>query len=405
MSGKWLVACSGGPDSMALVDMCLKSEIDISLAHVNYHHREQADEEMEYVKDYAKNHGVDCYVLDDEFKYEGNFEAEAREWRYDFFVRLVKEHNFKGVLVGHHQDDLLETFLMQEERNSEPSYYGLREENMYHGILVRRPLLSYTKKELQAYCDTRGIKYYIDYTNSDTSLTRNRIRHDVIDILSKNERQYYIKEIEMKNAIKRERDCRVRTYVREDRVSISQYRYLSEEERHALLRVSMDDISNRLSDGFIKEIDNIIMKEDDFVIDVHDYQIVQDKGYFFKWYEIEDYCDVYHSIDEILMVEDKEAYGIRKGEKGVNALSVISDDFPLKIRNYHEGDSIEMRFGKKKVSRFFIDRKIPKFMRKAWPVVENSKGEVIFVSGLGCNVTHFTDLPTFNVLQYPKYTS
>ena len=61
---------------------------------------------------------------------------------------------------------------------------------------------------------------------------------------------------------------------------------------------------------------------------------------------------------------------------------------------------IEMRYGCKKVHRFFIDRHIPLYQRQFWPVIENAKGNVIFVPGLGCDKYHYTVNPTLNVLEY-----
>jgi tRNA(Ile)-lysidine synthase len=69
---------------------------------------------------------------------------------------------------------------------------------------------------------------------------------------------------------------------------------------------------------------------------------------------------------------------------------VTEKDFPICIRNVKPGDKIEMRFGTKSLSRFFIDRKINRIDRKHWLVMENQAGKVIFVPGLGCDVEHFS---------------
>ena len=142
----WLAAVSGGPDSMAMLDMCIRQGMPLAAAHVNYHHRPEADAEEAYVKDFCLSHGIRLFVKNDPFIYEGNFEAAARKHRYDFFAEIVKENGYAGVLVAHQEDDLIETYIMQKEKNIVPEYYGLKEEMMYHGILIRRPLLSHTKK-------------------------------------------------------------------------------------------------------------------------------------------------------------------------------------------------------------------------------------------------------------------
>ncbi|MBR2728158.1 MAG: tRNA lysidine(34) synthetase TilS, partial [Solobacterium sp.] len=150
--GVWLAAVSGGPDSMALLDMCLKAGVRTAAAHVNYHYRDQADEEEAYVRAFCEARGIVCHVLNEPFTWEGNFEAAARKHRYDFFAFLVRQYGYAGVLTGHQEDDLIETYLMQEEKGIIPEYYGLREALMYSGVQIRRPLLDHTKKELQEYC-------------------------------------------------------------------------------------------------------------------------------------------------------------------------------------------------------------------------------------------------------------
>ena len=64
-------------------------------------------------------------------------------------------------------------------------------------------------------------------------------------------------------------------------------------------------------------------------------------------------------------------------------------DYPITIRNYKEGDSIKMRYGTKKINRFFIDNKISHLDRKKWPVMLNSNGDIILVPGIGCDKYHY----------------
>ena len=80
-------------------------------------------------------------------------------------------------------------------------------------------------------------------------------------------------------------------------------------------------------------------------------------------------------------------------------MTLHEDDFPITIRNVEEHDVIELRFGNKKINRWFIDRKIPKKERKIWPVVVNAKGNVILVPKIGCDIAHFSNNPTIFVLK------
>ena len=85
-SKKYVVACSFGPDSMALLDMMIKENYDLVVAHVNYHKRKESDFEQSSLIEYCKKHGVHCCVLDKrDLKHAGNFQEWARRFRYQFF--------------------------------------------------------------------------------------------------------------------------------------------------------------------------------------------------------------------------------------------------------------------------------------------------------------------------------
>ena len=399
-TGKWLAAVSGGPDSMALAGMCLEKGIDIALAHVNYHHRDQADEEEAYVRFFAEEHGLMVYVRNEPFVFQGNFEAAARAWRYDFFAEVVKANGFAGVLVAHQEDDLIETFLMQEEKELIPEYYGLAAEIMYHGVLIRRPLLDQTAAQLKEYCRSHQIRYYTDATNASEEYTRNRIRHQQVEPLSRSERDMILREIRMKNAVLQERRCRVKTLIRQEKIRLDEYRKQKQEERDTLLRIFLEQVSEKaISLAYLREIDSVLMKKDDFMIPFRQHWIVQKDSCFFLYQEQAEDCDVYSSLPELKNGAGRY-YRVTAGQPGVNAVSVTASDFPLKIRSFREGDAIQMRFGTKAVHRFFIDRHIPLYERRRWPIVENARGEIILVPGLGCDASHYSTKPDFNVLQY-----
>ena len=410
LNGKWLCAVSGGPDSMALLHMCIEVGMEIAVAHVNYHQRDSAGEEESYVHSFCEAHQVECYVRNERFTYEGNFEASARKWRYDFFVSLVKEKHFMGVLIAHQEDDVLETYFMQEERKLVPAYYGLKEENMYHGILVKRPLLKYTKKDLEEYCQSHAIRYYLDMTNEDTAYARNKIRKEVVGPMNRFERDMVLQEIAAKNAERQERNCRVNTMIDTDRVNLDQYRSLPEQDRFALLRMVIEPerhenpdeiLESKMTLAHCKEIDHVLMTQDDFMISAHGTFLMQQNHYFFLHQEFQTYSYTIANPKELLSLGQQDCFGIQTGEKGIYAVTIREEDYPLILRNFQKGDRISLRFGEKKISRFLIDHKIPQYLRKTWPVLCNYRGNVIFVPGIGCDVAHFSDSPTVNVIQYP----
>ena len=133
-------------------------------------------------------------------KITNNIEERCREIRYAFFANILKDNSrFAAVLVAHHQDDLLETYLLQKQRNILPNYYGLKEENIIYGIKIIRPLLGYKKCELEAFCKENHIPYALDYTNFLDVFSRNKIRHHVIEKMTEEDRRKLLLEIENKN--------------------------------------------------------------------------------------------------------------------------------------------------------------------------------------------------------------
>ena len=123
----------------------------------------------------------------------------ARAERYHFYHELLEKYHGDAILLAHHLDDHLETYLMQMERGSKGVYYGIQEETVLYDCKVLRPLLSYTKQELLAYCIEHQVPYGFDESNFTDDYTRNRIRHSYIDHMSRKEKEELAAEIAEKN--------------------------------------------------------------------------------------------------------------------------------------------------------------------------------------------------------------
>ncbi len=395
--GKWLTAVSGGPDSMALLYLCEREDISFSAVHVNYHHRPEAEEEEAYVRAYCEEHGIELFVRSDPFEYSGNFEASARDWRYTWFAQIAEKYGFSGVLTAHHQDDLIETYVMQKEKGLTPEYFGLQEQIYYKDLRICRPLLSLTKADLIRCCESAGIRYYTDKTNRDVSYTRNRIRYEVIDGLTILQRQEILAEISQKNHELRKVRTDADHHIDHGRVNLKNYRACEEEVRLQILR-ALADTAIHHSKAQYREIDHQLMNRDDFMIPLDERCFCQERGYFFLELPGQPYEYIYNSPEELY--GRQKYFHIEQGTPGVNAVTLKEDDYPVTIRSYLPGDTIRMRFGSKKVHRFFIDRHIPLYQRPLWPVMVNRKGEVILVCGLGCDNKHYSILPTVTVIQY-----
>ena len=109
LSKKYIVACSGGPDSMALLDMLRNHNFNIVVAMVNYKTRLESDDEENLVRSYCDKYNIKCVVSIFDEKQKGNFEDIARKYRYNFFANLYQSENASGLFVAHHKDDVIET--------------------------------------------------------------------------------------------------------------------------------------------------------------------------------------------------------------------------------------------------------------------------------------------------------
>ena len=188
MLKKILVACSGGPDSIALLNMYAKKHLVKAVVHINYNYRKSSKRDKEIVKKFCHQHHLKLYLKTINKKiYQTNkirnFEAWARKKRYDFFLLISKLTNTKRILIAHHLDDFIETSIMQLRKNHFRNFYGIKQINYYKNLMIYRPLLKkIDKNEILNYCKIHQLKFGIDETNFDLNYERNYIRW----ILSKN---------------------------------------------------------------------------------------------------------------------------------------------------------------------------------------------------------------------------
>ncbi len=177
MEKKYLAAVSGGPDSMALLDL-YKDQIK-AVCNVNYKKRVDSDIDQKIVEEYCKQHGIECYVKvlsDKDYELGGNFQNLARIIRYDFFLEIAHQLKIDTILIAHNLNDHLETAYMNIEKHSLSPYYGIKKVNHYHDLRIIRPLLDVKKQDLQTYCDLKKIPYAIDSSNCQDIYERNKIR-------------------------------------------------------------------------------------------------------------------------------------------------------------------------------------------------------------------------------------
>lgn len=387
-----IVACSGGPDSMALLDqMVKKQQYKIIVCHVNYQKRESAYRDEKIVRDYCRKHQLIFRLLKPIYDHSDNFQAWARNVRYEFFEQVCLEFSCKDVFVAHQMDDHLETYIFQKKRNMLCDCFGLKDIVYKNEIIIHRPLLSYTKQELENYCHFHWVDYGIDESNLSNDYTRNQIRHSIIDSMSKSEKEKMCIQIEKDNQKLKER----RQFAKDFLISFQVDELLQLEDNWFILDCFLfSTIHHHFSKKYLLDLCDKLKK--DICIEIENYYLerYQNQLYIEKKQE-----KIYVELKELNYFVCKE-FGLFSSGKTIEGMTVSSQDFPLVIRTVQEKDCIVLRYGTKNIHRFFVDRKIPKIQRKKWLVVENQKKEIIFVPQIGCDVKHFSVKSNLFMIQY-----
>ena len=183
---KVVVALSGGSDSVCLLHVLLALKYNVVAAHCNFHLRgEESMRDERFVRDLCANVGVELEVREFDttaYATAGKISVEmaARELRYDFFEEMRVRFGAKVVAVAHHQDDCIETFLLNAVRGT--GVKGLGGIKAHSGNVVR-PLLCVSHAEILKELARIGQTYVDDSTNQENVYMRNKVRLDVMPIL------------------------------------------------------------------------------------------------------------------------------------------------------------------------------------------------------------------------------
>ncbi|HEY5668034.1 MAG TPA: tRNA lysidine(34) synthetase TilS [Candidatus Saccharimonadales bacterium] len=174
--GKYVVAVSGGVDSMVLLNVLSKQPgLQLVVAHFEHGIRSDSDEDRVLVEREAKRLGLP-FVCEHGKLGAGASEAAAREARYGFLRTVQKTNGARAIITAHHQDDLIETAILNMLRGT--GRKGLSALADSHDII--RPLLHIPKAEILSYALAHHIVWREDSTNADDAYLRNYIRHTVM---------------------------------------------------------------------------------------------------------------------------------------------------------------------------------------------------------------------------------
>jgi len=180
---KNLLAFSAGIDSSALFFLLRDAQIPFDIALVNYGTRTQSDVEEAHAHALASQYGMQCFTKKAP-AFEKNFEKNARDFRYDFFEKIITEQDYETLLTAHQLNDRLEWFLMRLSRGAGLSELtGMETIERRSGYTLVRPLLAFPKSELLDYLKKHHCPYFVDESNHDEQYERNRFRKHFSDPL------------------------------------------------------------------------------------------------------------------------------------------------------------------------------------------------------------------------------
>lgn len=414
-----LLAVSGGVDSMVLLELLMKMPPEkrpkIVVGHFNHQLREVSEQEEKGLREYCLMKNIPFFSerwFDIEKNGLTNMEENARNARYAFLFKIMKTQGCDSLITAHHGDDQVETIFMKMLRGSLLSnFVGIQAVSKREGYQIIRPLLPFSKSDIELYAKQQHIMYWQDETNHSEKHLRNRIRKNILPKV-KSENPNYIQTF---------------SYFTNQ---IRAHNELVEEYIRPKLEKMLGDEGQLLLEPFLKESDATksyllqLFFQSELIAKggkLSNQQLVQvmiglsgegNKEYYLgnNWYAQKTYGKliVYHglenrqiisgimeeevSLNEFVLINRESAICLterhtpppkQKGWKEHDCLLVSGVELPLKVRGFAQGDRfiLNEKGETKKIARYFIDQKIPKENRKMIPLLVNVRGQVLWILG------------------------
>lgn len=378
-SQRVLLAVSGGADSMLMLHFFRTAGFSFGVAHCNFNLRgHESDADEQFVADYCDRYNLQYFVRrfdTEEFALSNRISIEmaARDLRYDWFNQLLKLHQFDYLATAHHQDDAIETFLINLSRGS--GIKGLSGIQVKSGNVIR-PMLFTNRDDILSYCARFKVDFRTDSSNSELVFKRNLIRNRIIPLLEE------VNPAFRKNALKTIINLNETGQLFQQRITEIKALVYSEDKQGAMIHIEklsgLSPVKTILFElirefGFKPEqLDDIVQsltKESGRQFYSETHRLVKDRDFLLisglkpsedRIYYIEANCEsiqrpVSLSFEQI----DRSPEFRYSSNPNVADLDADKLEFPLILRHWHEGEYFQPlgMSGLKKLSDFFIDEK------------------------------------------------
>tara|TARA_Y100000589_G_scaffold253671_1_gene242418 strand:+ start:21826 stop:23148 length:1323 start_codon:yes stop_codon:yes gene_type:complete len=396
---KFLLAVSGGIDSMVLTHLFHKNQLNFAVAHCNFKLRKNdSDEDEKFIHDFCSKHHIPFYVKSfdtEKFAKENRLSVQmaARELRYQFFFEILETENFDYLATAHHANDQAETILSNLIRGT--GIDGLK------GMLflqnnIFRPLLSFTKSELTAFAKNNNIAWREDSSNASIKYKRNAIRHKIIPGIEK------LNPAFIENILSFSEKMMQTQTIYFEKITEEKKQYFKEENKIIYIDKSFDDELESPTQylfewikpyGFnytqSKEILASIAKtgrlfySENYILTIDRKQLIISAKENSNTNETHfKYLNDLQKAFEVQLIDKPNLTSFHADPKyGYFDLGKIT--FPLMLRTWQAGDKFKpfgMK-GFKKLSDFFVDEKIPRNDKNCIPVLTDANDNIIWICG------------------------
>jgi len=381
----YIVAVSGGIDSMVLLNFLISHGYKIIVVHFNHQKREDSYKDHDLIKNVTDAFMIPYHMIKLNIK-SGNFQEKAREERYYHLEQIADQYHTKHIVTAHHSDDLIETVLMKLVRGSNLlGYSGIQEISNINGYIYHRPLLKYSKDDLKNYAKSLDLQYNEDSSNDEDDYLRNRIRHHVVPRL-KEENDLNEHILNFSSQVYLASDfirSQSKTFLNSKlEFNLKEFNLLHEAIKWDVISYLLEQINvsksyEKLS-MILKQLvtikPNVEIKLSSNFMMIKSYDLVKIKAL---------------SKDENKNTLPTLTISHKKTDVSYNSIELCYNelDFPITLRHRKNGDILKFDFGRKKLKDFLIDKKIPKEIRDSLLLAVDKNDQILWIPNLYINHT------------------